>query len=41
MSLEQKIGQVMIIGFDGFTVSQDLRKLIEDYHIGGMILFTA
>ncbi len=39
MSLEQKIGQVMIIGFDGFTVSQDLRKLIEDYHIGGMILF--
>ena len=39
MTLEQKIGQVMIIGFDGTTVSLELRELIEKYHVGGVILF--
>ncbi len=39
MTLEQKIGQVMIIGFDGTTVNPELRRLISDYHIGGVILF--
>jgi len=39
MSLEQKIGQVMIIGFDGTTVDADLRQMIAEYHVGGVILF--
>ena len=39
MPLEQKIGQVMIIGFDGFTVNDELRRMISEYHIGGVILF--
>jgi len=39
LSLEQKIGQVMLIGFDGLTVDADLRRMITDYHIGGVILF--
>lgn len=39
MTLEQKIGQLMIIGFDGPTVDPDLRRMITDYHIGGVILF--
>lgn len=39
MSLEQKIGQAMIIGFDGSTVSPGLREMIESYHVGGVILF--
>lgn len=39
MTLEQKIGQMMIIGFDGTTVDPDLRRMITDYHIGGVILF--
>jgi beta-N-acetylhexosaminidase len=39
MSLEQKIGQVMVIGFDGTTVSPGLREMIEKYHVGGVILF--
>jgi len=39
LSLEQKIGQTMVIGFDGTTVDGDLRQMITDYHIGGVILF--
>lgn len=39
MNLEQKIGQVMIIGFDGTTVDADLRQMIAEYHVGGVILF--
>lgn len=38
-TLEQKIGQLMVIGFDGTTVNADLRRMITDYHIGGVILF--
>lgn len=38
-TLEQKIGQTMIVGFDGLTVDNELRHLITDYHIGGVILF--
>ena len=39
MTLEQKIGQVMIIGFDGTVVDDELRQMICDYHIGGVVLF--
>ncbi len=39
LTLEQKIGQLMIIGFDGTTVDAELRRMITDYHIGGVILF--
>ena len=39
LTLEQKIGQVMVIGFDGITVDAELRRLISEYHIGGVILF--
>ena len=39
MSLEHKLGQVMMIGFDGLTVSPELREMIEAYHVGGVILF--
>jgi len=39
LTLEQKIGQVMIIGFDGIIVDDELRRMISDYHIGGVILF--
>jgi beta-N-acetylhexosaminidase len=39
MTLEQKIGQLMVIGFDGTTLNADLRRMIADYHIGGVILF--
>jgi beta-N-acetylhexosaminidase len=39
MSPEQKIGQLMMIGFDGTVVDADLRRIITDYHVGGVILF--
>jgi beta-N-acetylhexosaminidase len=39
LTLEQKIGQLMTIGFDGTTVDVDLRHMITEYHIGGVILF--
>ncbi len=39
MTLEDKIGQMVIAGFEGYTVDGNTRTLIEDYHIGGFILF--
>jgi beta-N-acetylhexosaminidase len=39
MSLEQRIGQLLMIGFDGTVVDAELRRMITDYHIGGIILF--
>jgi beta-N-acetylhexosaminidase len=39
MTTDQKVGQLMMIGFDGTTVDVELRRMITDYHIGGVILF--
>lgn len=39
LSLEQKIGQLFIIGFEGPTVTPELRVMIERYHVGGVIVF--
>jgi len=39
LSLEEKIGQVMIIGFDGTTLTPEIKTMITEYHVGGVILF--
>lgn len=39
MSLEQKVGQTMIIGFDGTTMTPELRRLVEEIHVGGVIIY--
>lgn len=39
MSLEQKAGQVMCAGFDGSELTLQLRQLIEDLHLGGLVHF--
>ena len=39
MTLEQKIGQVMMVGFDGTQATPELLEMITKYHIGGVILF--
>ena len=39
MTLEEKIGQMIIAGIDGYTINENEKKLIKDYHIGGFILF--
>lgn len=38
-TLEQKIGQLMIIGFDGTKADSGLLEMISRYHVGGVILF--
>lgn len=39
MSLEQKVGQLMAVGFIGPAFSAELAQLIADLHIGGIFLF--
>lgn len=39
LTLREKIGQLMMFGFDGITPSREIRKLIEEYQVGSIILF--
>lgn len=39
MTLEEKIGQLMMVGFKGTEKSDEITKLIEQKHIGGVIYF--
>jgi len=39
MTLEEKLGQVMVIGFDGLEPETELLEMIRTYHVGGVILF--
>jgi beta-N-acetylhexosaminidase len=39
MSVEEKVGQLFMVYFRGPTLSDELRRMIEDYHIGGVVLF--
>ena len=40
MTLEEKIGQLLVCGFDGLKPSDEIKGLIKDYNIGGVILFS-
>ncbi len=40
VSLDEKIGQMLVIGFKGNQASEELKELIQEYHIGGVILFS-
>lgn len=40
MTLDEKIGQLIIGGFDGYTLSHNFNKLIKEKHLGGVILFS-
>lgn len=40
MSLEEKIGQLLVIGFDGYEYNEHLQEIIEKYKVGNIILFT-
>jgi len=40
MTLEQKIGQMLVYGFKGQTAKEDATQLIKKYNLGGVILFT-
>lgn len=39
MSDEEKIGQMMMIGMKGTTVTSDISSMLSEYHMGGIILF--
>lgn len=39
MTMDEKIGQMVIAGFDGYEVNDHVRSLIRDYRIGGFILY--
>ena len=39
MLMRSRIGQLFVLGFHGTTVTPELRKLLRDFHVGGVILF--
>lgn len=38
MSLEEKIGQLVMVGVDGYVNDDNSQQLIETYHVGGFVL---
>ncbi|MDD3719539.1 MAG: glycoside hydrolase family 3 N-terminal domain-containing protein [Actinomycetota bacterium] len=39
LTLEQKVGQLFLVGFEGTEVTPEIRQLFEAVHPGGVILF--
>ncbi len=39
MTIDKKIGQLMVFGFKGKTATPEIKKLIQQQHVGGIILF--
>lgn len=40
MTTEEKVGQLLVAGIEGYTPGEDGRIAIEDYKVGGIILFS-
>lgn len=38
-NLAKKVGQLLVVGFNGITVPEEVRELIHNYHVGAIILF--
>ena len=39
MTLDEKIGQMITVGLDGYTLNDKTKLLIEEKKVGGVILF--
>jgi beta-N-acetylhexosaminidase len=39
MNVDEKIGQLILAGIDGYEMNAHTRELIETYHVGGIILY--
>lgn len=39
LTLEEKIGQMFLIAYEGNTITEELKNLIQNYKIGGIILY--
>lgn len=40
MTLKEKIGQLLIVGFEGTSINYDIENYIETYKVGGFIFFS-
>jgi beta-N-acetylhexosaminidase len=40
MSLEEKIGQMLILGIEGYSLDENSRNLVRKYKVGGFIFFS-
>ncbi|OGQ89975.1 MAG: hypothetical protein A2289_17175 [Deltaproteobacteria bacterium RIFOXYA12_FULL_58_15] len=40
MSVEEKVGQLLMVGFGGTSVNSHIRKWVRDRHVGGVALFS-
>src|SRR5690606_16732014 len=39
LTLEEKIGQMVMVGIEGNVLGDDARQMIQQHHVGGIILF--
>ncbi len=39
-SLEEKVGQLFLVYFEGAEFSSALEEMIRDYHVGGLIFYS-
>ncbi|WP_240420549.1 beta-N-acetylhexosaminidase [Paenibacillus periandrae] len=39
MSINEKVGQLVVVGMEGLTVNDQTTQLISEYHVGGFIFF--
>ena len=39
MSTEQKVSQLLVAGIEGTQLGQDAVQAVQDYQVGGVILF--
>jgi len=39
MSIEEKIGQMFIVGIEGVEINEETKKFIQEYRVGGIILY--
>ncbi len=39
LSLQEQIGQLFMVGFPDTVVTTEIRELIQNYHVGGIVLF--
>lgn len=39
MTIDEKIGQMILVGIDGYALNENTKSLIQKYKVGGVILF--
>ena len=40
MSLDEKIGQMLVVGIDGYVLNDNIKSIVQKYKVGGVILFS-